>query len=191
MKRLIQFILYLTIIAIIFYLYKNFFQNDNIPKIDLKDESNSLINESKNNVIKNLKYEIKPQPNTQYTITSELSEIINENGVEIVEMKRVIALFIEEEGVPLIITSDEAIFNNSTYNTNFKKNVKVEYLDNIIYSEKLDLDFTKNIVTIYDNVIYQGLKGEMITDNIKINIITKKIEIFMDNKNAKVKVISK
>ena len=50
-----------------------------------------------------------------------------------------------------------------------------------IYSEKLDLNISKNNVIIYDNAIYQGMQGEIKADNMVLDLITKDVEIFMDS----------
>ena len=76
-------------------------------------------------------------------------------------------------------------------NTYFEKNVKITYQDNSIQSQKLLLNFKENIVTISDNIIYEGIQGFMKTDNIKIDLISKNIEIFMNNKKDKVEITSK
>ena len=67
----------------------------------------------------------------------------------------------------------------------------VKYLDNTILSDKLDLNFNENIVIIYDNVVYEGLKGNILTDNIVIDLITKNVELFMNNSKKKVIVNTK
>ena len=46
-------------------------------------------------------------------------------------------------------------------------------------------------MTISDNIIYEGIQGLMKTDNIKIDLISKSIEIFMNNKKDKVEITSK
>ena len=74
-----------------------------------------------------------------------------------------------------------------SYNTNFNDNVIVKYKDDRIFSENLDLDFTENMVTIYNDVVYEGVQGLLKTDNVKINLITKNTEIFMNNLTKKVK----
>ena len=57
----------------------------------------------------------------------------------------------------------------------------------MITSDKLDLNFEKNVVTIYDNVVYEGLEG-IIADNITIDLISKEIEFYMHDKSNKVKI---
>ena len=64
-------------------------------------------------------------------------------------------------------------------------------MDNLIMSDKLDLNFEKNIVSIYDNVVYEGIEGKMIADNIVVNLISKKIEIYMHNNLNKVEITMK
>ena len=66
----------------------------------------TTLSKSQNNLIKNLKYQVKFDDNTQYIITAELSEIIYENNVEIVFMQKVTAKFIDQNNLPLKITSD-------------------------------------------------------------------------------------
>ncbi len=148
-------------------------------------------NESANNLIKNLKYDVQFENKTQYTITSDLSEITYVGNQEVVSMQKVIAIFKDENGSILKIRSNEAIFNNSNYNSTFKRGVDITYMDHIIKSENLVLDFEENIVTISDNIIYEGIQGLMKTDNIRINLLTKDIEIFMNDNEEKVKIKSK
>ena len=134
---------------------------------------------------------MKFENNTEYTLSASKSEIIYENEIEIVLMKKVNAFFIDKKGLPLIIEADEAIYNNSNYNTNFTNNVVIKYIGNTIRSSNLDLNFSENIVTIYNNVVYDGIKGLLKADNVKINIDTRDIEIFMNNSIDKVEITSK
>ena len=107
-------------------------------------------------------------------------------------MKKVIAKLINQKfSSILIITADNAIYNNSTFNTFFEKNVKIEYLDHVILSEKLDVNFKKNIVSVYDNVVYESLDGNLVADNIIINLSTRDVDIFMNNSKEKVQISTK
>ncbi len=189
-KIVIQIILFFLILLICFFFYKKYFATkedivENISKDQIENTENP------NNLIKNLKYDVKFENRTQYTITSNLSEITYQDGEEIVLMQIVKAIFKDKDDSILEIISDKAEFNNSTYNTDFNNNVKITYLDNSIQSEKLLLNFEENVVTISDNIIYEGIQGLMKTDNIKIDLISKSVEVFMNNKTDKVEITSK
>ncbi len=155
------------------------------------EKKNELESKNENNLIKNLKYDVNFDDGTKYNITAELSELTNEQNNEVVKMQNVTAIFIDKGNLPLIITSDYAVFDNKTYNSLFRNNVSINYINNSINSEKLFLDFEENVITINDNIIYESANGIGKADNIKINLTTKNVQIFMNDSNKKVEVISK
>ena len=57
-------------------------------------------------------------------------------------------------------------------------------------SEKLDINFNENIIKIYENVVYEGLQGTVKADNVELNLMTKNMEIFMQNNNEKIEISS-
>ena len=189
MKKIIQLSLtfFLIIISIIFY--NTYFQKEEIVVLKesqkTKDTKNNLP-QTTNNLIQNLKYEVNFGEKSNYKISSKFSELYYENDIEMVKMKDVVAVFEGKDNTIITLFADEAVYNNSNYNTNFKKNIRVEYLNNIIYSDKIDLEFNTNTITIYENVKYIGANGTLETDNLKINLITKKVDIYMENNNDEV-----
>ncbi len=191
MKRIIQLILFFVIILTSLIVYQTYLkESNNIPKkIDVV--KNQTPEETQNNLIQNLKYEVRLDQNNQYIITSDLSEITYENNIELVNMQKVTAIFIDSKNIPLTITSDRAIYNNSNYNTNFRENVKISYQNNLIKSDNMDLDLNNNVITVFGNVQYDGIQGSIKTDNVKIDLITKKIDIYMNKYNDNVEVITK
>ena len=191
MKRIIQLILFSIIILTSLIFYQTYLKEIEKTSKIIDKTQNKIIEENQNNLIQNLKYEVRLDQNNQYIITSDLSEITYENDIEIVKMQKVTAIFIDGKNIPLTITSDKAIYNNSNYNTNFSDNIQIEYLNNVILSDKMDLDFNNNVINIFGNVQYDGIQGSVKTDNIKINLITKKIDIYMDKYNKNVEVITK
>tara|TARA_B100000401_G_scaffold435766_1_gene378032 strand:+ start:1531 stop:2106 length:576 start_codon:yes stop_codon:yes gene_type:complete len=191
MKKFIQLILFLFLIIISIIFYKIYFDNTKEPATVSKIQNDNSLTNTENNLIKNLKYEIKLNQDNQYIITSDLSEITYENNIEIVKMQNVEAIFIDQTNIPIIVTSDQAIYNNSSYNTKFNKNVKIKYLDNLILSDYMGLDFNNNLITINKNVKYNGLQGTILADNVKIDLITKKIEIYMDDTKDNVEIATK
>tara|TARA_B110001452_G_C15160045_1_gene403528 strand:- start:14 stop:595 length:582 start_codon:yes stop_codon:yes gene_type:complete len=191
-KKILQLSLFLFLILVSVYFYYEYFKFD--EKGDVKNTTELNLeksNSTKNNLIKNLKYEIQFNDKTMYNITADSSEIKYENDGEIVSMKVVTAVLTDENNITITVTSDDAIYNSTNYNSQFRNNVKIIYLDHIILSDKMDINFDENIANIYDNVFYEGVQGTLKSDNIKINLISKDIEIFMKESNDKVKIISK
>ena len=196
MNRIIQLILSSILIIIIFVFYNKYFKQNNKAEIknalSITSSSNQkeddLVNQKENNLIKNLKYEITLNQNNDYIIKADLSEIVYKDAAEIIKMYKVEALLIDKDNNNILITSDEASYNNSNYYTNFKNNVEIKYADNIIFAENMILNFEDNLISVTDNVKYIGPHGAMNTDNIEMDLITKKISIFMNNINENVEI---
>ena len=191
MKKIIQIFLFFLLAIISYFVYINYFQLNNVFKNSNNVNQDLPLSENQNNLIKNLKYSVNFDNNTSYSIAAEQSELVYIDGIEIVNMFNVIAKFKDQENNELIIKSDEANYNDSNYNTKFNNNVEIQYLNNKISASSLDLNFEENIVRIFDNVVYDGLQGVMKTDNVVIDLITKKTKIFMNNSEDKVKASSK
>ena len=198
MNRIIQLILFFILIIIIFVFYNKYFkenhkaETDNTlpitsPAIQKEDD---LTNQKENNIIKNLKYEISIRENNDYQIMSELSELTYEDGAELILMTKVTAILTDEINNSIIITSDKAKYNNTNYNTSFENNVRIQYLNNIILADNMFLDFKENFISVKNNVKYNGSLGNLEADNIKINLITKKIDVFMNNANENIVITS-
>ena len=191
MKRIIQLILLSIIIITSLIFYKVYFvENTKNQKQVVNLDSNS-IEQTENNLIKNLKYEVKLGKGIQYIITSDLSEISYEGNIEFVKMQKVIAIYLDITNIPIVVTSDTALYNAVSYDTKFKDNVRIEYLDNIILSDQMNLDFGENLITIFDNVVYNGGEGTIKSDIVKIDLITKQINIYMNSDKKNVEVIKK
>jgi len=196
MKKIIQLVIFLFLIIIIFVFYKTYFTEVKKGKIEInrKDQINSdnkIKSEEGNNLIKNLKYNVTFDDKTEYIINSDFSEVTYKDDVEMIKMKNVKAIFIEKSIIPVTITANNALYNNSTYDTYFSENVEINYMDNIIFSNKIDLNFKENIILIYEDVRYEGEQGSIKSDNIKINLITKKIQIYMNNEEKKVEMTTR
>ena len=193
MKKFIQLILiFVLVISIAIFYNKFFYEVDEV--VELVDEKiitqEQKINQTENNVIKNLNYEIKIEQNNEYEISSEFSEITYRNGVELVLMNNVTAVLKDKQNRTMYIKSNKATYNNNNYNNNFENNVEIRYLDNEIFAENMNLNFVDNYISVLDKVKYNGPTGTLDADNIKINLITKKIDIFMNNSNRKILIKS-
>ena len=211
MKSLFQIALLILLIFISFVFYNKYFKETNLVKINKNKQTQIQINKNevinkdlkengvlnkeddknKKNLIKNLKYKVEIPDSGQYEIASKLNEvIILEDGIEVIFMNEVSAIFTDKNNKKVFINSNNAEFNSENYDTLFEGNIKIRYEDNLITSEKLHFNFIENNILVYENVIYTGLNGKIQTDNIKINLLSKNIEIFMNEKTNNVKIMS-
>ena len=191
MKIFLQVFLFSILILISFFFYKQYFIKEEIiekVKIEKEIKEDKLI--EKKNIISNLQYNVELENNGKYEIKSSSSEIIYEGGVEIVFMEDVIAIFTDNLNRKITVKSDKASFNSVTYNTKFTNNTKIVYENHKITSDKIDFNFKENNILISENVIYTGLDKEINTDNIKINLITKDVQFYMNSQNEKIKITS-
>lgn len=186
MKKVIQLFLFFLILLAIFFFNNLYFSNNKKNVIKTNNTDQEVTQESNKNIIKNLKYEITLDDKSKYIISSDYSELSNVNGVEIVQMQKVIAIFFDQKTLPYIINADSAEYNSNLKSTKFMNNVSIEYLDNKIFSERLDLNFFDYTAKIFQNVRFVRPDSVISTDNIDINLLTKRIDIYMDNQKDKV-----
>jgi len=209
MKFFFQGILLLSFFIILFYTYNKYLmpknninhsQTNSNKQIQIKNIENILkeegsnesedITSNTNNLIKNLNYELKLSDDKKYFVSSKLNELTYIDNKEVIFMKNVEAKFIEAKNSPLIINASEAIFDTSTNNTNFKKNVNITYLDYNIFAEQVDLNLIENTILIYGNILFENKRGIIKSDNIKIDLNTKNVLFFMNNTSDKIQINS-
>jgi hypothetical protein len=67
----------------------------------------------------------------------------------------------------------------------------MEYNDNEINAEKLELSFRNNFVTLYENVNYSNGISNLIADKVIIDLMNKNTKILMNEKDKNIIVRSK
>ena len=183
MNRLIRLILVILLLILIYLIYILYFKNINkITEIE-KTQKEIIEKTEKNNLIKNLKYEVKIENQFNYQISSELSEIYYENTTEKIKMENVIAEYKDNEENVIIVKSKYAIFDNNNYDTKFSENVEVSFKKDIVYSDNLNINFKQRFINIFSNVRYLGVNGMIYADNVDIDLTSR--EIFINMKDLK------
>ena len=191
-KIFIQLFLFsLFLFLSIFYYYK-YFNNEsqNIIEITQDKDKDLLKKNNETNLITNLKYFSVDEKGNKYEITSEYGEISTDNP-DIIMMKNVKAIIEIYNSDPIIITSNFARYNVKNYDTSFKENILVKHADNKLNGENLDLSFQDNLMSMYNNIIYQNPDTKLVADKLEIDLITKDSKITMNNKQSKIKIIRK
>ena len=139
-------------------------------------------------MIYNLNYKSSDIENNQYFINSE-SGIMSENGSEFL-MNKVSAKIILNDTSEILISSNKAVYNNINYNTKFYGNVIAKYGEHTIFSQNINLDFEIRKAIIYKDVLFENLNTKIKTDKIEFDLVTKNIQMTMDNKKNKINLVS-
>ena len=192
-KVLIQITLLVIIVLILAKIF-TFYQSKKGKNLVLKEEDKKeFLNENQDselNIIKDITYLAKDDKENIFKIESKFGKI-NPEEPDIVLMDNVTALITLRNLEEILISSDHAIYNSKSYETNFYTNVKLSYIEHYITSKNIYLSFENNLVSISNNVIYKNLNNEMKADEIEMNLITKEIKIFMHDNEKKIQILSK
>lgn len=188
-KIFLQLFLLICAIVISIFFFKTYFLNNDTKIIKTEKNNLDFENRSDSNLINNIKYVSEDKNGNIYQINSEYAEI-KDDQLELVFMKNVVGVIRLNNSTPINISSERAIYNKITYDTNFYTNVLLTNDDHIITSDILDLFFGNNLATLTNNITYKNLNTTLQADKIEIDLITKNSKIFMKNKNKKVKIIN-
>lgn len=196
-KILIQFTLGLAVMTFILIFFFYFYQKDNknIISNSALNKTNIAVEDSEkseilDNIMKDIKYLSKDIDGNIYEIVAKSGQIDQENP-NLIMMKSVMAKITSKNYDDIYLKADSAIYNNESYDTNFINNVFIDFVNHKVKSDKVDLLFTEEIAIIYGNIIYSNLNTKLLADIIELDMITKNLEISMNQNNKKVKVIYK
>jgi lipopolysaccharide assembly outer membrane protein LptD (OstA) len=188
-KIIVQAALFLTLLIIIFFFYYEYFFLKKETIYLTNKNQNINVPGSGNNLIKSLEYLSTDENGNKYLINAEYGEI---SGAEdgIILMTNVTSRIDLFERDTVYLTSDFAKYNTFNLDTNFSKNVILQYTGHKITSENIDLSFKKNFAWVYKNIVYKSSANQIFADKLEIDLLTKDSRIFM-NGNKKLKVIGK
>ena len=189
-KNFIQLSLIFFISFITFFLYSEYFsetkQNNKSSDL-LKPQSQIIPSEETGNLITELKYNSFNAFGNNYEIEAEYGEIDQANP-SIIIMKNVKGTITDPKKNKIEIVSLSARYNTSNRETNFFDNVLLTFADNRIKSENLDLFFEKNLVYMSKKIVYKNSNIELKADKIEMEILSKNIKIYMDNKDQRIEI---
>ena len=188
-KIFLKIVLILSLIIITWFVYSEYFTEDN--KLSKPVNPTSEIEEEavyNSNIIKDINYTSRDLKGNEYILIAKEGEIDLDNS-DIIFLTDVTAYIkLVKNSELIVITSNYGKYNTINYDTIFSKNVKIDYVDNIITGDYLDFSMTKNLLIISRNVVYKNLENTMKADVIELDTITKDTKIFMYNSNEQVNV---
>ncbi len=180
-------------LIIIFFTYFGNFKKkedttvvEDIKKIDQEKQEESADNINR---FEDVEYKGLDASGNRYVIGSKYANFTTDRP-EIINMTNVECTFYLSGG-NLYIVSDYAIFNNSSNDMEFTENVKMNYLENVLFSQKAIFENEKNELIIEGDVSSKGPNGKIRADRLDFDLNTKKLKISMYNDekvNIKVKL---
>jgi len=184
-NKIIQFSL--VMVGIILFVFTYYSSDKN--KIAGKDkniaiEDVSKLTEETSNIIENASYIGTDNRGTFFELNAAIAEVKYDKP-NISQLEEVFAVIRRDLRI-IHIRSDKAVFNKISNDCEFFGHVKITEQDNIITSDNLDLYMSKNFITAYNNVKYNGINGFLIADKVDIDILKNETNIFMFEKNDKI-----
>jgi len=188
-KTFIQISLFILIFILVVLTF-NFYNSDKTTnkKISDNDEKKVLEQSEAFNVMENLSYTSNDSFGNKYTINAKKGNFSLTNK-DIIFMTDVSAFINMHNSEPIVIKADFAEYNNKNYDTFFKDNIFLSHLTHQITSEKLNLLFKTNLVTMSDNLIYKNIDTILYADKFEMDLITKDNKLFMKDKSKKIKIL--
>ena len=187
-KIIIIFIfIFLFLFLFIALLNSKFFEKKEVREPQSQELDNELYSSNK---IQDVKYTTKDADGNEYIIRALQGEIDYTNP-NILYLTNVNALIKLKNSNIVTITSKFGRYNSENFDTIFSKNVVINYLDNEITSDYLDLSMQRNSMIISKDVTFTNLENILKADVVEMNISTKDIKIFMHKKNDRIEIKSK
>ena len=142
--------------------------------------------EETSNIIEGVNYTGSNNKGTFFEINSATAEL-KRNEPNLSQLQDVFVV-IKLRNLRIIhIEADAGIFNKVTNDSEFFGNVKITEQDNVITCDNLDYYNSKNLLQAYNNVTYAGKKGDLIADQVLVDLLNNEANISMFEKGDKVK----
>jgi len=177
-KIFIQFLLALSVFLIFFSIYLIYFKD--ISEIETPTLTQE--NENQENILVNITYESIDSSGRKYIIKAE-SGMLDGEKPDLINMINVKAKIILLDNSVIYISSLKAEYNTVNYDTKFQRDIKLNFLENDIFCDNLNILFKDNLLEAYNDLTYKNLDIILRADKIEIDLLTKNSKIFNFDEN--------
>ena len=188
-KIIFQITLLLSVFLITLTIYLKYF-HQKTSQFTKKNSNKKIILDTRN-IINDITYKSSDDYGRNYIINSKKGNIDYKNS-EFIFMEEVKAEIILTNKEKILIESKKAKYNHLNFNTEFKENVILNYLDHQVKSDNLNLFINDNIIEVFNNLVYKNSSVTLIADKLEIDLISKDTKIFnYDGSNVNLSGINK
>ncbi len=179
-KKIFQLSLVFIGLLIIFFTY--FFNLENKQPSEVVTETETKENEEfleeGVNRFENVEYKGIDNTGNKFTIGSQFAEFKKEKP-ELIFMENVECFFTFKDNTVLLISSKKGIYNNISNDMQFSEDVKMDYLENTIFSDRANFNNYENQLLIAGNVRGDGPTTNLKADELDFDLNTKDLKISM------------
>ena len=179
-KKIFQLSLIFIGLLIIFFTY--FFNLEKKQPSEVVTETETKENEEfleeGVNRFENVEYKGIDNTGNKFTIGSQFAEFKKEKP-ELIFMENVKCFFTFKDNTVLLISSKKGIYNNISNDMQFSEDVKMDYLENTIFSDRANFNNYENQLLIAGNVRGDGPTTNLKADELDFDLNTKDLKISM------------
>ena len=179
-KKIFQLSLIFIGLFIIFFTY--FFNLEKKQPSEVVTETETKENEEfleeGVNRFENVEYKGIDNTGNKFTIGSQFAEFKKEKP-ELIFMENVECFFTFKDNTMLLISSKKGIYNNISNDMQFSEDVKMDYLENTIFSDRANFNNYENQLLIAGNVRGDGPTTNLKADELDFDLNTKDLKISM------------
>ena len=179
-KKIFQLSLVFIGLLIIFFTY--FFNLEKKQPSEVVTETETKENEEfleeGVNRFENVEYKGIDNTGNKFTIGSQFAEFKKEKP-ELIFMENVECFFTFKDNTMLLISSKKGIYNNISNDMQFSEDVKMDYLENTIFSDRANFNNYENQLLIAGNVRGDGPTTNLKADELDFDLNTKDLKISM------------
>jgi LPS export ABC transporter protein LptC len=150
---------------------------------------------AESNVFENISYIGTDSSGKQYNVRAKLATIDKDNQ-DLISLKEVDSDFLLKDGSIVKITSMTGIFNKTTNDIVYEKNVKVTQKNGVVTANKAEYSVKENNILVSGNVVADYIEidpktkkrrsSQVKADKVIIDTFKKTAEVVMDQKGKQV-----
>ena len=179
-KKIFQLSLVFIGLLIIFFTYFFNLEKKQLSEVvtEIETKENEEFLEEGVNRFENVEYKGIDNTGNKFTIGSQFAEFKKEKP-ELIFMENVECFFTFKDNTVLLISSKKGIYNNISNDMQFSEDVKMDYLENTIFSDRANFNNYENQLLIAGNVRGDGPTTNLKADELDFDLNTKDLKISM------------
>ena len=180
-RRFVQLTLILVGFLIIFFTYfSNIQKKQNLKEVKKEKIPQEEFVEENINKFEDVEYEGIDSSGNRFVIGSKYAQFEKERP-EVIHMEEIKCTFSFKDKTVLTIIADTGIFNNVTNDMNFSDNVRMDYLQNVLFSDRALFNNYENQLLVAGNIKGEGPQTNLEADELDFDLNTKNLKISMYN----------